>query len=47
MISLQIGYYNWWPSSSDFGLPEEKGSPDSGPAAAEQQPLMLKLSLVA
>jgi hypothetical protein len=26
---------------------EEKGSPGSGPAAAERQPLLLKLSLAA
>jgi hypothetical protein len=36
-----------WPSSSGFGPLEEKGSLGSGPAAAEQQPLSLKLSSVA
>jgi hypothetical protein len=38
---------DWWPSSSGFGPLEEKGSPGSGPAAAERQPLSLKLSLAA
>jgi hypothetical protein len=38
---------DWWPSSSGFGPLEEKGSPGLGPAAAEMQPLLLKLSLAA
>jgi hypothetical protein len=38
---------DWWPSSSGFGPPEEKGSPGSDPAAVERQPLLLKLSLAA
>jgi hypothetical protein len=35
------------PSSSGFGPLEEKGSLGSYPAAAERQPLSLKLSLAA
>jgi hypothetical protein len=38
---------DWWPSSSGFGPPEERGSPGWGPAVAELQPLLLKLSLAA
>jgi hypothetical protein len=38
---------DWGPSSSGFGPLEEKGSPGSGPAAAELQPLSLKLYLAA
>ena len=34
---------NWWPSSSGFRPPEERGSPGWDPAAAGRQPLLLKL----
>jgi hypothetical protein len=38
---------DWWPSSSGFGPPQEKGHPDWDLVAAERQPLLLKVSLAA
>jgi hypothetical protein len=38
---------DWWPSSSGFELLGEKGFPGSGPVAAVQQSLALKLSSAA